>query len=470
MKTQAYWPDKPTLRRVALMVALGLSLPALAAEDSYDTRGAVADGLYYSVGGGRVASRPPNTGNLQKVGVGVKWNADMICGNFDLKNTVSNQLNGITDGFKDLMGDVISNATGAVMSYPGAALQRANPGLYEMITNGTLQANTWFDKAKLSCQSMSDKLADYTTTGEWSKTAVAEEYKSVVGNTTDAVAADRKKDTLTGKEGVVWIGGEKRGGQGQKAIRPTHDVAQAGYNLLNNQSVTSTASVSSSECKATLCKRYANSEEAATAVEKVLGDSAIRTCATPDECTSGGEENQAGMSTPGTGFAPMLDEATEKNLEILTQLVNGSLAATDENLATLQTGELGITRNIIESLKHDPDNGVLTTRLASDMAMADVVEVALGMRRMLSTGKREPNAGNSKPAAAVVSETLEQLDKEIAALATEMALRRAVANNAAMSILQRRAQRDEVSKSRELEDDVDNRVSELSEPATTENR
>ncbi len=28
----------------------------------------------------------------------------MICGNFDLKNTVSNQLNGITDGFKDLMG------------------------------------------------------------------------------------------------------------------------------------------------------------------------------------------------------------------------------------------------------------------------------------------------------------------------------------------------------------------------------
>ncbi len=90
------------------------------------------------------------------------------------------------------------------MSYPGAALQRANPGLYEMLTNGTLQANTWFDKAKLSCQSMSDKLADYTTTGEWSKTAVAEEYKSVVGSTTDAVAADRKKTRLRVRK--AWCG------------------------------------------------------------------------------------------------------------------------------------------------------------------------------------------------------------------------------------------------------------------------
>ncbi len=38
------------MKKMMVLAALLLNLPALAAEDSYDTRGAVADGLYYSVG------------------------------------------------------------------------------------------------------------------------------------------------------------------------------------------------------------------------------------------------------------------------------------------------------------------------------------------------------------------------------------------------------------------------------------
>ncbi len=60
---------------------------------------------------------------------------------------VGNHLNGLTDGFKNLMGDVIQGATGAAASLPAMVIQRANPGLYDMITNGVLQANVAFDKA-----------------------------------------------------------------------------------------------------------------------------------------------------------------------------------------------------------------------------------------------------------------------------------------------------------------------------------
>lgn len=42
------------------------------------------------------------------------WNSDLMCGNFDIKTTVGNQLNGVTAGFKNLMSEVIQNATGAV--------------------------------------------------------------------------------------------------------------------------------------------------------------------------------------------------------------------------------------------------------------------------------------------------------------------------------------------------------------------
>lgn len=57
---------------------------------------------------------------------------------------------------------MITGATGAVSSMPAMILQRANPGLYEMITNGVLQAGLAFDKSKLNCESMANKLADYT--------------------------------------------------------------------------------------------------------------------------------------------------------------------------------------------------------------------------------------------------------------------------------------------------------------------
>ncbi|MBC0030554.1 integrating conjugative element protein, partial [Escherichia coli] len=81
-----------------------------------------------------------------------------MCGNFDLKTTVSNQLNGVTDGFKNLMGDVIQGATGAVASLPAMVIQRANPGLYDALTNGVLQANVAFDKAQLNCQNMAKRM------------------------------------------------------------------------------------------------------------------------------------------------------------------------------------------------------------------------------------------------------------------------------------------------------------------------
>ncbi|MDQ9296791.1 integrating conjugative element protein, partial [Escherichia marmotae] len=85
-------------------------------------------------GGGSVISQPATRSNMKKLGVDIGWSSNLMCGNFDLKTTVSNQLNGVTDGFKNLMGDVIQGATGAVASLPAMVIQRANPGLYDALT------------------------------------------------------------------------------------------------------------------------------------------------------------------------------------------------------------------------------------------------------------------------------------------------------------------------------------------------
>lgn len=434
---------------VALTLFSPVSLPAFAADtslssDGASVSGAINDGLFYSIGGGSVISPPPSRSNMSRLGLNGGWSSDLMCGNFDLKTTVGNQLNGITSGFKDLMGNVIQGATGAVMSMPAMAIQRANPGLYEMLTNGVLQAGLSFDKALLNCQSMSKKLADYTMGSKWQQAAVSEEYKDIVSSSGgDAISSDQKLQKATGEEGVTWVGGQKRGGKGQQAIQPTRDLAKAGYNMMNSLLVTSNSSVGSASCNGTACQRWKSSEDAAEAVVKVLGDRSIRTCRETSECTSGGTDNQPGSTVAGTGFSPILEDATKTNLEQLTKLVDGQLQPTTDNLAALKTGSLVVTRGVIQSLRDDPDKSALVQRLAGELAMADTVETALTMRRMLTTGESEPNAAEQPEAIAEGDRRIDALDRELNALRNEMELRKSISNNSLLTTLERQGARNQ---------------------------
>ncbi|WP_205625009.1 integrating conjugative element protein [Pantoea rwandensis] len=424
-------------------------MPALAVDTSLSSggasvSGAINDGLFYSIGGGSVISPPPSRSNMSRLGLNSGWSSDLMCGNFDLKTTVGNQLNGVTSGFKDLMGNVIQGATGAVMSMPAMAIQRANPGLYEMLTNGVLQAGLSFDKAQLNCQNMSKKLADYTLGSKWQQAAVSEEYKDIVASSGgDAVSSDQKLQKATGEEGVTWVGGQKRGGKGQQAIQPTRDLAKAGYNMMNSLPVTSNSSVSTSGCSGTVCQRWPTSDAAAAAVVKVLGDRSIRTCRETSECTSGGSDNQPGSTLAGTGFSPVLEDATKGNLEQLGKLVGGELQPTADNLAALKTGSLVVTRGVIQSLRDDPDKVALVQRLAGELAMADTVETALTMRRMLTTGESEPNAAEQPEAIAEGDRRIDALDRELNALRNEMELRKSISNNSLLTTLARQGTRNQ---------------------------
>ncbi|HAT1683211.1 TPA: integrating conjugative element protein [Klebsiella oxytoca] len=429
--------------------------------------GAVSDKLFYTLGGGSVISQPATRSNMKKLGLDVGWSSDLMCGNFDLKTTVGNQLNGVTDGFKNLMGDVIQGATGAVASLPAMLIQRANPGLYDMLTNGVLQANVSFDKAQLNCQNMAKKLADFTDNSKWTQQAILEEYKSVVNSgDADAVRTDEAGRKASGNKGNNWIGGQKRGGAGQPAIKPTHDLAAAGFNMMNDLSVTSTQSVSKGSCNGGACSKFSNAEEAAKAVVKVLGDKSLRTCSNASECISGGEDDRPGASVAGTGFAPLLEEATKVNTEQLVKLVNGTVKPNATELAKLKTGGLPVTASVIKALQRDPDNTALTARLASELAMSDTVETALLMRRMLITGMSEPNAASQDAALQEGERRIEALDREITALKNEMDLKRELARNSVLTIIERDNERVGTNPMIQQTDDTDSRFRKLDTPDT----
>ena len=148
------------LRPTALAGALALGCGLAWAQTGFQTSGPIlGDEVMYSIGGGSAVSMGRAAG-MRSIGVGVGWNSNLICGDMSIQTTLRNQLNGITNGFQQIMSNVIQSATSAVASLPALIIQRADPGLYNLLTNGVLQARMDFDRSKLTCRAMAERMAD----------------------------------------------------------------------------------------------------------------------------------------------------------------------------------------------------------------------------------------------------------------------------------------------------------------------
>lgn len=398
----------------------------------------IGDDVLYSIGGGKAVSMS-GAGNMQSLGVGIGWNSNLICGNMSLETTLQNQLNGITQGFQNIMNQVIQNATQAVASLPALIIQRADPALYNLLTNGILQARLDFDRSKLTCRNIANRLADLAG-GEmgWDQLAEGMALKQSAQSTgTDAVAAVGQAETHKGASGVPWVGGSNAGGSGQEAIKVVGDVTRAGYNLLNGRNATESSSISPGACGNRLsCQTWSSPQAAADWAVRVLGEREQRTC---EDCAKT-------RTTPGVGLTPVIQEEYEAKLKALQELVSGAKPTTIAHLEAAGSVSLPVTRGVIEALRDEPDQDVLGKRLASEAALASVLEKALLLQRTLLTGRKEPNIAANELAVKAVDQENGILAQEIDNLKTELELRRALAGNAALMILQRHGVRANASR------------------------
>lgn len=357
------------------------------------------------------------------------------------------------------MGNVIQSATGAVASLPAMIIQRANPQLYDLLTNGVLQGRLDFDKSLLNCQKMAEKMTDLATDSAWFSGAKAENYQSLAASDNDAIRTDQKAAKEAAEKGKRWVGGEKRGGKGQPPIKVVHDATAAGWNILNQQPATSTTSLASSECGGELFRTWTSPEEAAGWMTRVVGEQTISVAQATDD-----PDARSGAQA-GIGLHPLIDEEKAKILPLLTDLVNGSQKPSFDNLAKASGGSMQLTRGVVEALRDDPDAAVLTERLAGELALARVTEQALLARRTLLAGMREPNIANVKEAQESLGKTTAQLDEELSQLKLELDFRQALTRNTTSQILQRKQQRDQLQgQAVEVPDDSDRRLHNLNNP------
>lgn len=413
----------------------------------------IDDHVLYTIGGGRAVSMSPAP-DMQRYGVGIGWNSNLMCGDMDLEVTLRNQLNGITDGFQAIMSDIIQSATAAVASLPALIIQRADPGLYNLLTNGILQARLDFDRSKLTCRQIADRMAELAG-GQlgWDQLAEGLALKNAVAST-DAVSAIEEAENNRGNNGVPWIGGENAGGQGQESIRVVSDVTRAGYNLLNGRAITDTSPIDPAACNARLtCEAWSSPDAAAAWAVRVLGETEHQTC---EDCTKT-------QTTAGVGLTPLIQEEYERKLAALQGLVTGTQALTIENLEAAGSSALPITRGVIEALRDEPDQNLLAKRLASEVALATVLERALLLQRLLLAGGKEPNVAANQLAQKAIARESDWLNREIENLRTELEVRHALALNAPMAIIERHSTRSDASRSIS-QDDAPNRLDEIQRP------
>jgi len=419
----------------------------------------IGDDVLYSIGGGRAVSMS-GAANMRSIGVGVGWNSNLICGDMSLSATIQNQLNGITNGFQTIMSSVIQNATAAVASLPALIIQRADPGLYNLLTNGVLQARLDFDRSKMTCRAIANRMADMAG-GQRSWDQIAEGMAlTQSAQSGDAVSAIDEAEANRGNNGVPWVGGDNAGGQGQRPVRVVGDVTRAGYNLLNGRDVTDTGGIDPGSCNGNLaCETWRSPDDAVAWAVRVLGEQEQRTC---ESCTKT-------TTTPGVGLTPLIQEEYEAKLEVLQELVAGTRPTSFENLREASSASLPITRGVIEALRDEPDQDILARRLASEVALSSVLEKALLLQRTLLTGRKEPNVAANELAQQAVTHESDILDREIHNLKTELELRRELASNSPSAIIQRHSTRSTGSRGIYEGDPTRNRLDELQRPRNGNN-
>ena len=416
----------------------------------------IGDEVLYSIGGGSAVAMG-SAGNMQSIQVGGGWNNNLVCGNMSMTNTLENQLNGATAGFQNIMSTVVQNATGAVASLPALILQRANPALYNLITNGILQARLDFDRSKSTCRAIGEKMADIAGNQMgWGKLAEGQAMAQTMTSNTDAVSAVEQVEKKSGNDGVTWVGGNRAGGSGQKPIQIVGDVTRAGYNLLNKRAADDTSSISKESCNnGMVCNVWSSPQDTSAFAIRVLGEQQQQTC---DSCPKT-------VTSAGVGLTPLIQETYDTKLKALQDLLTNTKSMTVENLNAASSNSLPITRGVIVALRDERDQDVLARRLASEVAFSEVLEKALVLQRTLLAGSREPNVAINDLALNAVNQQKSSLQEEIDNLRTELDLRQQLANNSPMTIIARSKARTENSRGVYEGDPETDRLNQLQTPA-----
>jgi len=389
---------------------------------------------YYQIGGGETISPSPHTSEVSFDLMGAAaWGFNASCGNFNYDLSIGAFMNNIKTGADSAINSMVNAASGFVSALPALILQRANPGLYDLLQNGILRADELFNISIKSCEEMEKEFVggknpfdDFVTT---SKKNAWNDAKQSGG---DAISAKRSIEQNGQNQGVPWIGGVKKGGTGQSVLEIVNDISFAGYNMVMDRPPTTTSSPGISGGR--LAEVFSTPTAMSQFATNTLGDYLVRTC---DGC-------QKVRAKAGKGLMPVLDRTTETIKTELNNLVAATGNPLYSDLDKVSAHGIRITPQVLQALREEKsaEKTIMLNKLASDIAIAKILEQALMLRRVLHTGKNEPNVSANTQATKIVNTSIDELNKEIENMFFEAEMRKKISTSTVQMVLARKRARD----------------------------
>ncbi|MCS6271821.1 integrating conjugative element protein [Shewanella baltica] len=407
---------------------------SFAAEKQLDPR------LVFEIGGKAKVKQRRN--RMIPVGGGVRWKTPM-CGNFDMSLSVTNILNGVTGQVEKLGNDLVASVTGVVSNWAMIEIARADPQLYEFLQQGKVEASELFNGSVASCEEMTDKIIREgyggAGPGGWVEASGFEDWSSnsepsVIDNK-DAVKVDEEINKNKGDNGLSWIGGDKAAGKDQPPIEVEKDAIKAGYNQLANRDVKSKSPIQESDTSPWYVKYWSEPSEAEKWITTVIGTTTLRTC----------QDCERLKTTSGKGVYSILEEEQRRIESKLLTLVDAPVVVYDEkDLEEVSAPGYGVTQQVMEALKGESIyQNALVERMAEEIAIAGTVERLIAARRILLSGKREANIAQNSDAVEILNSRISELGEEMNLLRQDAELRSTTKSSVAVTILERKAGRDQ---------------------------
>jgi integrating conjugative element protein (TIGR03755 family) len=383
--------------------------------------------LYYSLGGSDPAARAPNPSSMRlRLGLGGSARLNYSCGKFDVQASIQDTLNSLKN-----MDDVLMNAVrAAIAALPMYILQRAQPGLYEIVQTYIQKARDLVNLSFESCEEMEAQIKDGKNPyDKWVTLAMGEQWKEKAAGGGSVVSAKQAVQTDSGKHGLNWIFGSKKyGGSSQDPVRIVADLVLGAYNLTMVQPTTASPTANYASTNSRLAKAFPTPKSASDFAVDTVGDMEIATCDDP-VCPPKG-------TSTGTG----LSKKFEEEIPVAQGQLNAVMSANVPTATALETASAPgvlITRDLVDAVRTlpKPEQAIAYGRLSQEVALARTVDRALLIRQMLLTGKTIP-AATTENVIAVVDAKLDDLNKAIDSLMYEARVRRELVSTSAGTLLQ----------------------------------
>ncbi len=148
-------------------------------------------------------------------------------------------------------------------------------------------------------------------------------------------------------------------------------------------------------------------------------------------------DNHVDQSQPGTGLLPRIEGTMLTVSKNLQDLVSGVNKPTLPNLREASSNDLLLTQPVIKALQDLPltEQAIVTGKLASEVAMSRNLEKAIFVRRMLLSGRFEPNVVKTA-ALNHVDNAVKELDRTIDDVLFEKRVHQELVSNTALMLLE----------------------------------